>query len=295
MNPAKSPQQLALQTLPISLADALSSMLGEGVTHCFSATQFQTLQEISGMGQVELSQALLPFAASYSQPFVSGFKVGALAQDDQGRWFIGANLEIPNEALNHSLHAEQSVLHNAWCHGARRLLHITINASPCGHCRQFLNEVADGAAMQVSIPQGQRQLGQLLPDSFTPADLGVEQPLLVHHGAELAHDSEDTLTQLAITQANASYAPYSKNYAAIALETASGQQFFGRYAENAAYNPSLMPVQGALSQMALSGNFEQPIVRAVLVESSQGSISLANASMDALHAIADVQLEHWVL
>ena len=65
--------------------------------------------------------------------------------------------------------------------------------------------------------------------------------------------------------------------------------------KNAAFNPSMQPMQMALSNLIRHNRQYSEIKRAVLVESSEGKISLVGATMDALHAIAAIELEHIVV
>ena len=51
----------------------------------------------------------------------------------------------------------------------------------------------------------------------------------------------------------------------------------------------------ALSNLTRHNRDFGEIRRAVLVESSQGKISLVGAAMDALHAVAAIELEHIVV
>ncbi|STM38216.1 cytidine deaminase [Escherichia coli] len=63
------------------------------------------------------------------------------------------------------------------------------------------------------------------------------------HGYALTGDA---LSQAAIAAANRSHMPYSKSPSGVALECKDGRIFSGSYAENAAFNPTLPPLQGAL-------------------------------------------------
>lgn len=63
----------------------------------------------------------------------------------------------------------------------------------------------------------------------------------VDHGKTL--DSDNDLVISALAALNISHAPYSHNLSGVALRTKSGFVFTGAYAENAAFNPSLPPLQ----------------------------------------------------
>jgi hypothetical protein len=60
-----------------------------------------------------------------------------------------------------------------------------------------------------------------------------------------------------------------------------------------AFNPSISPLQSALSQLNLGGNVYQDIQRAVLVEKldSQSLCSQVDISQNILNSVSDVALE----
>ena len=84
-----------------------------------------------------------------------------------------------------------------------------------------------------------------------------------------------------------SYAPYSKSFAGVAVRTRDGRIFSGAYAENAAFNPSLSPLQAALSQLNLGGAGWSDIAEGVLVCVDDLH---ANAARTVLAAISDAPL-----
>ena len=55
-------------------------------------------------------------------------------------------------------------------------------------------------------------------------------------------ETTDALVLEALEHARCSYAPYTHNYAAVVLKTQDGSTYQGRYAENAAFNPTLNPM-----------------------------------------------------
>ena len=80
------------------------------------------------------------------------------------------------------------------------------------------------------------------------------------HGYALTGDA---LSQAAIAAANRSHMPCSKSPSGVALECKDGRIFSGSYAENAAFNPTLPPLQGALILLNLKGYDYPDIQRAV--------------------------------
>ena len=217
----------------------------------------------------------LPWAVAFSDAPVSGFAVGAIAAGASGALYAGANLEFAGLPLAASVHAEQSAVVNAWMHGERAIRAIAASAAPCGHCRQFLVELGDPRNLTVLVPQQPpATLAELLPQAFGPHDLGVAADgLLAAHDAPIdAHiDANDELARAALAAAHASYAPYTRAYAGIALRLAGGKIVTGRYAESAAYNPSLPALQAALAQLALAHTDRSTIVEAVLIEATAAS------------------------
>jgi cytidine deaminase len=60
--------------------------------------------------------------------------------------------------------------------------------------------------------------------------------------------------------------PYSRSLSGVALLTSNGRIFAGSYIENAAFNPSLPPLQAALAGYFAAGDKAGKIQRAVLAE-----------------------------
>jgi cytidine deaminase len=216
--------------------------------------------------------ALLAQAAKFARPPVSNFFVGAVARGTStGKLYFGANLEFAGEALGFTVHAEQAAVTNAWVHGEQGVDLIAVTAPPCGYCRQFLNELVTAGELQISINgEEQHPLSHFLPRAFGPRDLGVDGGLMAPMDHPLALDESDELAQAAFRAAKMSYAPYSRSYAGVALRTGGGRIVFGPYAENAAFNPSMEPLEVALSALNLAGGDFGDIAEAVLVETEGG-------------------------
>lgn len=118
---------------------------------------------------------------SYS-PY-SHFKVGACILTDSGKTFKGCNFE--NASYGAAICAERCATSCAIAAGERRFKAIAIAAEkqaawPCGICRQVLREFACDLDMPVIIGKAGSEytvktLGELLPESFGPEDLGIQR------------------------------------------------------------------------------------------------------------------------
>jgi cytidine deaminase len=108
----------------------------------------------------------------------SRFRVGAALEAEDGRVFVGANVENASYGLTNC--AERVALGAAVVAGARRFRRIVVAteghppAAPCGACRQALAEFGVETIVEaVGATQVRSwRLGDLLPDHFGPADLG---------------------------------------------------------------------------------------------------------------------------
>lgn len=122
-----------------------------------------------------LWQAALDARKQAYAPY-SGFSVGAALLADDGRIFVGCNVE--NAAYSPTLCAERVALGAAVAAGARRFVGIAViggrgdllaDAPPCGVCRQMLSEFSDGGITVLFMENGERTecpLSELLPYSF---------------------------------------------------------------------------------------------------------------------------------
>lgn len=277
--------QHALSRLPARLRAHLGVGLVRGVLPSDGVAE--CLAEL-GWGVEQLMTALLPLAAAHALAPISNFTVGAVAlgmppagaNRGPGSLYLGANVEFRGEALPFTIHAEQSATNNAWLHGEQGVRILAVNAVPCGICRQFLKELTTAnGSLKVIHSQSADQSGNsyetyplsaLLPKAFGPGDLGVHGGLMRAEDHQLTLDATDPLAQAALAAANSCYAPYTQAYAGVALRGADQNIYPGRYAENAAFNPSLLSVQSALAFMRMQSGAaaDWRITEAVLVEAS---------------------------
>ena len=232
---------------------------------------------------------LLPLAQNYSQAPISNFHVGVVVRGASGSLYTGANIEIPGQCLGFAVHAEQSALSNAYMHVEQAVIALAVGGAPCGHCRQFINEMAPDGEIQILTPQKPpMKLSVLLPDAFGPAALGML------HGAFpvktndllLTSNPTDPLTMVALDAARKAYAPYSKSPAGVAIQSTKGRSYKGSYMENVAFNPSLSPFQVALAAMIAAGEPYSNVSAVTLVEVPGAKITQQPVTEAVLAAIA---------
>jgi len=107
----------------------------------------------------------------------SEFHVGAAIEAEDGRVFVGCNVESASYGL--TICAERMALGAAVAGGARSLRRIAVTtevdppAAPCGACRQLLAEFGLKLEVIAVGPSTERRwtLGALLPDAFTKETL----------------------------------------------------------------------------------------------------------------------------
>ncbi|KAK7272766.1 hypothetical protein RJT34_29589 [Clitoria ternatea] len=244
------------------------------------SSEAESMSQSSGLTLAQLLPSLVSSAQSLARPPISKFPVAAVGIGASGRVFIGVNIEFPGLPFHHTIHAEQFLLTNLALNEETRLESFAVSAAPCGHCRQFLQEIRDAGDIQVLITsQKEAQftpLSNFLSHPFGPHDLLPKStPLLLepHHNAlsiSLPNNDNNATMKLrvaALEAANASHAPYSGSPSGVALLDSFGNVFKGSYVESAAYNPSLGPLQAALvAFVAGCGGGYEEVVAAVLVE-----------------------------
>ncbi|MBQ4772870.1 cytidine deaminase [Pectobacterium versatile] len=284
----------AFQQLPASLQAAIGPLIDKpDFAAMLTADDVNAVCEASQLDADALAFALLPLAAACAQAPISNFQVGAIAQGLSGNFYFGANMEFSAVQLQQTVHAEQSAVSHAWIRNEHGLRAVTVNYTPCGHCRQFMNELRNAASLRIQLPGRQPAvLSHYLPDSFGPVDLHIDTLLMddVNHGATL--QNVGALARQALDAANRSHAPYSKAISGIALETLSGNIYTGRYAENAAFNPSLPPLQVALNLMNLAGDDPCTIKHAAVVERRNAVVSHWAISQIMLAELGCTDIEH---
>jgi cytidine deaminase len=236
-----------------------------------------------------LMSELLPLAQNYSFAPISNFHVGAIVRGASGDLYTGANIEIPGQCLGFAVHAEQSACSNAYMHNEQAITALAVGGAPCGHCRQFIEEMSPDGAILIMNPDGSStKLSAILPSAFGPAALGMK------HGAfpveeknlKLTGDAADAVAVAALDAARRSYAPYSKSPAGAAIRTTQDRIYRGAYIENVAFNPSLSPLQTALAAMIAGGDGFRDISVVALIELETPTISQKAVTETVLTAVS---------
>lgn len=288
--------QAAFTQLSAELQSALAPVLADRhFPAMLSVSLVSQLQTATGLDEDALAFALLPLAAACARADLSHFNVGAIARGVSGAWYFGGNMEFIGATMQQTVHAEQSAISHAWLRGETSLKAITVNYTPCGHCRQFMNELNSGLALRINLPGREpHTLQDYLPDAFGPKDLAIKTLLMdpQDHGYPLEGDA---LTQAAIAAANKSHMPYSQSPSGVALECRDGTVFTGSYAENAAFNPTLPPLQGALNLLSLNGYDYTDIQRAMLAERADAPLIQWDATAATLKALGCHNIDRTLL
>lgn len=235
-----------------------------------SAAQAAVLKEEFNLTDQELYFALLPFATCYAYPVISKFNVGAIVECLDGNFYFGGNQEYPGLIMQYTVHAEQCAINHAYCSGARGIKSIIVNYSPCGHCRQFINEVNTAKDLKIYLPQipNGAPLSHYLPDSFGPADLEIKERLFDNNDyVSYYENSEYEEIKEKVLQQNKTYSPYSHSESFVIAKTTDRRFFVGRYIENAAYNPSFPAVLSAITLARVYGEQGNKIMRLYVYES----------------------------
>ncbi|VEH67069.1 cytidine deaminase [Rodentibacter pneumotropicus] len=224
-------QELIKHALPLDVAlnQAIVNELEEGNWAGFlTAQQVERLCLDFRLESLQLAIHLLPIAACYSHTAVSHFNVGAVAIGQKGDFYFGANQEFANVEIQQTIHAEQSAISHAWLRGETQIAHLAVNYTPCGHCRQFMNELQGAEKLQIHLPHClNNPLYHYLPDSFGPKDLDITAHLLAKEDHHLIANHSDELINQAILAANQSHCPYSESPHGVAMLFKMGKSLAG--------------------------------------------------------------------
>ncbi len=241
----------------------------------------------------ELLVQILPAAEHFVRAPISNFRVGSLVYADSGNVYFGANIELENCPLHTTIHSEQSAIINAMLHKERKLTALATTVTPCGHCRQFINELNTADDIRIILCNGdETNLDDFLPNRFGPKNLGNNKMLMDKYYQELEIDFVPSLLESeALEQAKLSYSPYTYTFSGAAIKLKNGEIFQGTYIENAAFNPSVNPMNAAIVNCVMSGKDIKDITEAVLIEDEEAPNSQIEFSRIIINSFSDVKLQ----
>ncbi|KAL5227050.1 hypothetical protein ABZP36_015315 [Zizania latifolia] len=275
-----------------------------------SAEEAEQAAAAAGVETVEdLLPLLVPSAMRLARAPISRFPVGAVGLGASGRVYAGVNLEFRGLPLSHSVHAEQFLVANAAAAGEPALRAVAVSHMPCGHCRQFLQEIRGASGIRIVVTSDAedgcapewRTVASLLIRPFGPHDLlPTHVPLVLEpHDNPLGEpatavangfgngDLETRLREAAEAAARAAHAPYSECPSGFAVADGEGRVYAGGCLESAAYNPTLGPVQTAIIAMvAAGGGSAGEVVAAALVEKEGASVAQESTARIFLATVA---------
>jgi len=236
------------------------------------AAEAKEMLHIYGIKEDELLLSLLPLTQPLARAPISHEKVGAAVMGKSGTIYLGVNLEFPGVPLHESVHAEQFAIANARRYGETEITTIAISAAPCGHCRQFMQEIEQSGKIRVVTASFNKPLDKLLPHAGNTQNRDAHTHLLTPsppHMSLMIYSLDNEAREAYL----ASYAPYSKCPSGVAIQVKSGQIYRGAYLENRAFNPSLSPLQAALIALIADMSDYAEILSVLLVEKPNALIS----------------------
>jgi cytidine deaminase len=133
-------------------------------------------RDLLARARVAAEQAYVPY---------SNFRVGAAVLVGDGSIYTGCNVE--NASYGLTICAERAAATAAVSSGHRQIIAVAVSApmvprtTPCGACRQFLNEFRPATSDTLIILDDRDSgepvcLEELLPQAFGPRNLDSEQP-----------------------------------------------------------------------------------------------------------------------
>ncbi|XP_043703708.1 cytidine deaminase 1-like isoform X2 [Telopea speciosissima] len=207
------------------------------------AAEVKSMTKESGLSVLQLVPCLVKSAQKLARPPISKYHVGAVGLGSGGRIFLGANVEFPGLPLHHSIHAEQFLVTNAAIHGETQLKYIALSTVPCGHCRQFLQEIRGASEIKILVSSIEnvggghqngededetfsfRPLSTFLPHRFGPNDLlDRDVPLLLeprHNALSFIDNNHENNIVIGDINCNGDVADHEKKLKCAALEAAN--------------------------------------------------------------------------
>lgn len=264
----------------------LRELVGEN--KCFlPAQKAEEMRRKAGWTTEQLMLALLPLAKDASRAQVSGYPVGAVGLGQGGDVYFGGNLSFIGVPVAQSAHGEQSLVAVARARGEKKLAALAVSDIPCGHCRQFLNQLGAPKEVRILVPgKPVLTVAELLPHAYEGPSTQSSLFEVWENKLSLPEKTAASAGALkkALEAANASPSRYSPS--GVALKMKDGTLYSGGYLEVSGGNPSLPPLQAALAVLVAEGKAYEDIAEAVLVEAAGARVVQEAATRELLSKIA---------
>jgi cytidine deaminase len=284
----------ALQRLPralgIIIRDKLRARGALGPVQ-LNPGEVADVEILDKVARADIMMHLLAFGPALSQTQTPGGALGAVAEGGSGALYLGANIEWRGTGIKFSVHGAQAAVLSAWAGGETTLHSLLVETEPCACCRQFLREIWDWENMKILIAPGGPEPGRTIREIGLNLK-GLRTERLVGHllrqqtSGGGAIESRD-LAKLAGTAARDSYAPYSKNFAGVALRAKNGVIHCGRYAETRESIAGVLAIEGALVDLVLCGGHVADVEEIALVE-AKGVVTQFAATQQLASRMGDV-------
>ncbi|GAB1219782.1 hypothetical protein ENUP19_0042G0032 [Entamoeba nuttalli] len=245
-------------------------------TGCFPKTLIDQLKSYhKGQDEIDLLvetlKPLVCIGSCYALCKPSQFPVGGCCYcKESGNAYIGFNMESAGHWIGYSVHGEQCTTNNALIHGEKKIDLLVISYTPCGHCRQYLNQFANRDEFLCHIVTLNRtfHLRELLPFDFRPSDLpSITFPDTSKFviKSKVGDDVDMKFINQVIDCAKESHVDNLMCYLGVGLIIGK-EIYLGNYIESCAHNPSFHPMNGAISQLTLNGKDVRDVDSIILVQ-----------------------------
>jgi cytidine deaminase len=273
-----------METLPRLMSMMLKARLRAGGWLgglMLQADEVEDLVQTLPLSRNDLMLKLLDVASSLAQGPEGERAAGAVAEGLRGGLYVGNPIAWKGEGVKFSVHAAQAALINAWHNSENQVKRLMLETPPCPCCRQFMRETWIWKSLKIMVrPRSSiaKKDTALIQEQALNIDTlreeGIQSRLFGEPKRSIVLPKPDMgdCTIVAADAASYAYAPYSRNYAGVAIKTNRGTVHQGRYAEVVESIAGVSAIEAAIVDMALSGGQFTDITEIALVE-TKGSVS----------------------
>lgn len=233
---------------------------------------------------VQTLKPLVIIASCYALCEPSQFPVGGSCYcKESGNAYIGFNMESGDRWIGYSVHGEQCTTNNAFIHGEKKIDLLVISYTPCGHCRQYLNQFSNRDEFLIHIVTLNRtfSLRELIPFDFRPSDLpAITFPEVskIEIKSKIGDDIDSIYINTVVDCAKQSHVDNLLCYLGVGLVVGK-EVYCGNFVENCAHNPSFHPMNGAISQLVLHGKTVTDIESIILVQYEKAPFKMEETAL----------------